>query len=69
MKKKPFSKLTEAQRKSVVDIIKLHMPYSEFDILNGVPYVKGKGGSDADFMEIGVTTLFDLVSSVKFNIQ
>jgi hypothetical protein len=67
-KNKTFVTLTESQKKSVIESLKRHLPYAEFDIVDGVPYVRGKGGSDADFMEIGVTTLFDLVSSVKFNI-
>jgi hypothetical protein len=58
--------LNTKQRNAVFDLLQRHIPHHEFEILNGRPVNKGLGGSAADFTEISVEGLFDLVAQAKF---
>ena len=59
--------LTRKQKAAVYLALKELMPYQEFEISNGRPINKNKGGSAADFTEVSVEGLFDLVAQLKFS--
>lgn len=58
-------KLTKSQFNKVQKFLKTEIPYIEFELTKSGHVVKsGARGSDADFVEIGVETLFEIVNEL-----
>ena len=58
-------KLTKSQFNKVQKFLKTEIPRIEFELTKSGQVVKfGEGGSDADFVEIGVETLFEIVNKL-----
>ncbi len=58
-------KLTKSQFNKVQKYLKTVMPYIEFELTESGQVVKSDArGSDGDFVEIGVETLFDILNEL-----
>ena len=63
-----WNNLGISQQEEIKKIIKYTFPYLEFefDNINNRIYNKGASGSSADFVEIGVESLFQLVIDIIY---
>ena len=59
--------LSIAQANEIKQKIKQSFPYLEFDFVEERIFKKGASGSDADFIEIGVESLFQMVIDLLYN--
>ena len=62
-----YSDLNIFQTQEVIKILKKNLPYLELDFSGNWPTVAGKGGSSADFTEISISTLLDLITDTLYN--